>query len=151
MQNKTETINSIRRFNRFYTVLLGFLNQNYLGTGFSVTETRILFEVKLNNDISAKELCELLKLDKSYMSRMIRSFEKNGIVFRKVCESDKRANQISLTEKGKDIVAELISATNKEIALLIDGLSAEDCDEVSCAMDTIIKHLDINNYRRKSK
>ena len=46
MTNKQETINQIREFNRFYTVLFGFLNRNYLDSNYSVTETRILFELR---------------------------------------------------------------------------------------------------------
>ncbi len=56
MNEKNGVVNCIRKFNRFYTVQLGFLNQNYLEFGFSVTETRILFEVNSANGISASHL-----------------------------------------------------------------------------------------------
>ncbi len=60
MEDKQETINQIREFNRFYTVLPGFLNQDYLQSGYSVTETRILFEIYRNRQISASTLIGML-------------------------------------------------------------------------------------------
>lgn len=139
MENRQEVINCIRKFNRFYTVLLGFLNQNYLGTGYSVTETRILFEIRQQEGISAKQICELLKLDKSYVSRLIRSLEKNGIVYREVSAKDKRANCIYLTEKGNVEAAGLIETTNQDIYKLIETFNMEECGQICDAMELILK------------
>ncbi|ASB91068.1 Putative HTH-type DNA-binding domain-containing acetyltransferase YbfA [Bacillus sonorensis] len=35
-----------RKFNRFYTNVLGFLNEHIYDSPFSLTETRIVFEIK---------------------------------------------------------------------------------------------------------
>lgn len=137
MDNKREAVDCIRKFNRFYTVLLGFLNQNYLGSGYSVTETRILFEIYQQEGISAKELCDFLKLDKSYMSRMIRSFEINGIVYREVSASDKRTNRIYLTDKGKVKTSDLIEITNQDIYQLIESFDIDVCRQICAAMELI--------------
>lgn len=137
MDNKQDVVDCIRKFNRFYTVLLGFLNQNYLGTGYSVTETRILFEISQQEGITAKELCEFLKLDKSYMSRLIRSLEHKGIIYRKVSESDKRRNCVYLTDKGRAEVTGLIEITNQDIYQLIDAFDMEICGQICDAMELI--------------
>ena len=79
MEDKERVITQIREFNRFYTVLLEFLNRNYLDSGYSITETRILFELKQNCQMSANRLIEMLHLDKSYISRLIRNFEHEKI------------------------------------------------------------------------
>lgn len=142
MNEKNEVVNCIRKFNRFYTVQLGYLNQNYLGSGFSVTETRILFEVNSADGISAKELCSLLQLDKSYMSRMIRSFEKNGIIRREVSKSDKRANCIFLTEKGKTEVSRLIGITNENIFKIVAEMDDKSCSQICAAMNLLIEKLE---------
>ena len=63
--------------------MLGFLNQKYLGTKYSVTETRILFEIRSSDKVLAKDLCSKLKLDKSYVSRILAKFEKQKLVIRK--------------------------------------------------------------------
>lgn len=75
MQEKLDAIEQIRKFNRFYTPLIGILDRNYLDSGYSVTENRILFELYENERLSAKYLCNLLLLDKGYISRVISGFE----------------------------------------------------------------------------
>lgn len=141
MNEENEVVNCIRKFNRFYTLQLGFLNQNYLGTGFSVTETRILFEINSKDGISAKELCDCLQLDKSYMSKIIRSFEKGGIISREISESDKRANRISLTEKGHTEVSRLIDTTNDSIWGIVVQMDDKSRSQVCSAMNLLIDKL----------
>ena len=138
MDQKIETINQIREFNRFYTVLLGFLNRNYLDSGYSVTETRILFELKQNSRMSANQLIEMLHLDKSYISRLIRNFEQKGIITRYTSSDDRRALIIQLTAKGQAEVNRLIAITNEKIDELIEPLDIETREHLCEAMGTII-------------
>ncbi len=139
---RSETVNCIRKFNRFYTVLLGFLNHNYMGSGYSVTETRILFEIHQRDGISAKCICDLLKLDKSYVSRIIRTFEREGIICRAVSDIDKRENRISLTEKGEAEVQGLIEITNRDISELVASLDDDTCEQICTAMNFLIDKFD---------
>lgn len=46
MNNDNKTINEIRKFNRFYTVHMGFLDSVYLDSSYSIAETRILLNLK---------------------------------------------------------------------------------------------------------
>ncbi len=141
MRNKIETIERLREFNRFYTVIIGILNQNFLGTAYSITETRILFELQSNPKSSANSLIEKLQIDKSYMSRLLKSFEKKGLITKQVAPEDKRSYIIQLTQQGNDTVAELIKVTNKQIEGLVDPLTLSECDEVIAAMDIITKYF----------
>lgn len=133
-----QTVKQIREFNRFYTVLLGFLNRNYLDSGYSVTETRILFELLQSDGISANQLIEMLHLDKSYVSRLIRSFEQKGMIIRHPSSTDGRALIIQLTAKGQAEAEHLISMTNHQIHQLIETFDAETRSNLCEAMETII-------------
>lgn len=144
MEEKKDIIYQIREFNRFYTVLLGFLNRNYLDSGYSVTETRILFELKQNPQISANQLIEMLHLDKSYVSRLIRNFEQKEMVTRHTSSKDGRALIIQLTPKGIRETDRLIGITNDQIYELIETLSAETCNDLCEAMRTIIDAFNNN-------
>ncbi len=136
-----ETIEQIRHFNRFYTPLIGILDRNYLDSGYSVTENRILFELYEHKQLSAKYLCDLLSLDKGYISRVIAGFEKKNIVVKKASETDGRSQDISLTPYGRKEAKRAIGITNTRIGELIEHLSEEDCRAVITAMQCIEEKL----------
>lgn len=137
MQELQQVIDQIRQFNRFYTVLLGFLNRDYLDSGYSVTETRLLFEVARSGQISANRLIAMLGLDKSYVSRLIRGFEQRGLIERAPNPGDRRALLIRLTPGGQAEAERLIGITNAQLAALIEPLSAPQRRDVCRAMETI--------------
>lgn len=141
MEDHRETIEKIREFNRFYTVLLGFLDRNYLDSEYSVTETRILFELKQNHQMSANRLIGMLRLDKSYISRLIRNFERRGLVTRDPSPDDGRALLIQLTPKGLTETDRLIDMTDRQISKLIGTLPTEGRRSLCEAMETIMESL----------
>ena len=55
-------------FNRFYTGHLGALNEHLLGSEFSLTEARVLYELATGEDWTAADLGETLHLDPAYLS-----------------------------------------------------------------------------------
>ena len=108
----TQFIEDIRRFNRQYTKVLGLLNSGYLDSKFSLTETRILFEVYSHNGCTANDLCTALDLDKGYMSRTLKKFVRDGLLRRSASEQDGRAQHIFLTEIGREAAEEMIALSN---------------------------------------
>lgn len=136
-----KTINEIRYFNRFYTVIMGFLDLGYLDTEYTIAETRILFEIKAYDKCIQSELAKILHIDKSYLSRIIKRFYKDGMIDKDKSAEDKRATYISLTEKGRMETDKLIELTNNQIESKINKLSPEQCNKLCVAMDTIISVL----------
>lgn len=137
MEFRQRTVAQIREFNRFYTVFHCLLNQSYYGSQYSVTETRFLFEMKRGGQMSASQLTNLLKLDKSYTCRIIRNFEKRGLVTRTPSISDRRALVIKLTPQGERETEALIALTDREIFKRIQTLDSKSCDELCNAMQRI--------------
>lgn len=72
-------IADMRRFNRFYTNILGVLDRHVLDSGYSFTEARVIIEIGLIEPCIANTLVESLKIDRSYMSRIIAKFCKRGL------------------------------------------------------------------------
>lgn len=151
MDGKKEFVERIREFNRFYTVLIGSLNVHFLDSEYSVTETKILFELIANKECNAKSIAKNLHIDKSYMSRIIKSFEKKELIMKCVSEVDHREHIIRLTNKGKEEVTSLINMTNMQIGALISDLNMEECKKMCMAMDLITDYLSRNNNERKEK
>lgn len=137
MENNLNTIQKIRSFNRFYTNILGLLDQHILGSGYSLTEARVLFEINKRNQCTANVLAADLGIDRSYMSRIIKKFEKYEIIARVQSPEDNRVNFITLTTKGQNTIAELIQKSDEQIAALILPLAQDQHTQLTGAMQTI--------------
>lgn len=138
MNGIDKAIYEIRRFNRFYTVNMGFLDSDYLDTKYSIVETRILFEIKMHEKCIQSEIAKTLHIDKSYLSRLMTRFYKNGLIKKDKSDRDKRATYITLTEKGRVETERLIHITESQIRTKINRLNADECDKLCDALDTII-------------
>jgi DNA-binding MarR family transcriptional regulator len=53
----------VRRFNRFYTRQIGALDRGFLESEFSLTEVRVLYELRKRGRVTASVLGEALALD----------------------------------------------------------------------------------------
>ena len=115
MNKAKQTAADIRKFNRFYLPYFHLLTQKYLNSDYSVAEARILYEIFDHDKISARDIVNNLRIDKSYVSRMLKKFEMRGIVERKESEEDARRAVLLLTESGKNITKKLIAESNLQI------------------------------------
>src|SRR3954469_12520662 len=97
---------AVRAFNRFYTRRIGALGEAHLGSPFSLTETRVLYELAHRDNPTASEIGEALGLDRGYLSRTLRSFRKRGLVATAPGD-DRRRRLLTLTPAGKKAFAPL--------------------------------------------
>jgi len=142
MSNVAQTASDIRRFNRFYLPYFHLLTQKYLNSNYSVTEARILYEIYDHEKISARDIVNILYVDKSYLSRILKKFEMNKIVERKVFKKDSRLSLIILTTEGKSLVERLIAESNLQVAKKLVGIPDGCLDKLSYHMNEIIKVLE---------
>src|ERR1700757_4188191 len=89
-------IAAVRRFNRFYTQKLGVLSDGFLNTPFSLTEARVLHALAHRDGATATWLGRELDLDAGYLSRILRDFERRGLITRQQSRQDGRQTLISL-------------------------------------------------------
>lgn len=147
-------ITEIRGFNRFYTGLLGLLDQHILDSGYSLTEGRVLFEISKSEHCTAKKMCQALTIDRGYMSRILARFEKEGLITRRPLPADRRNAEIRLTSKGQAAFQALDERSNQQIGGLLTKLDVKDTKNLMAALRTIkgaflraTKHLEIRNFR----
>ena len=133
-------IERIRRFNRFYTEFAGMLDHSILKSGFSLSESRILFEIGHHPGGHSREFATSLGLDPGYFSRVVRRFESRGLVATEKAEKDGRLVCLFLTAEGKRTLEMLESRANDEIVRCFDGLSPESRGEILSSMAAILSH-----------
>lgn len=108
---------------------------------------RLLWE---NERLTQKELSERASLRAPTTFNALKGMEKLGLVKRRVNPKDRRAVQVSLTKRGRDLQSPLVSLAYEmnEIALL--GLSAKTVSIVRDALETMIENLEIAEVQRRN-
>ncbi|MBU1340737.1 MAG: bifunctional helix-turn-helix transcriptional regulator/GNAT family N-acetyltransferase [Proteobacteria bacterium] len=130
-------VERIRRFNRFYTQILGLLNNKLLKSDYSLAEARVLFELGQTPNIVSKELSKQLHLDPAYLSRILMRFEKQGLIHKKRSIEDTRKQVLSLTSKGDSAIAKLQEMSNLQITLSLSNTKHEEHEQLVKAMEKI--------------
>ena len=137
MPHHQELIQSIRSFNRFYTNIIGLLDQHFLDSPFSLTEGRVLYEICNTEECSAKKIRESIVIDEGYLSRILDSFAKRGLIKKTPASNDGRLRIILPTEKGKREFATLNDNSNKLISEMIGNLSEQEREDLLNKMEGI--------------
>jgi len=94
-----EQIRQVRAFNRAVTQRIGALDDDYLGRGRPLAESRLLFEIG-EEGADLRDLRAALSLDSGYLSRLLRSLEAAGFVASRRAAGDARVRRATLTRKG---------------------------------------------------
>lgn len=127
----------VRRFNRFYTRQIGVLHEHLLGSEFSLTEVRILYELANRPSLTATDLCRELGLDAGYLSRVIAGFVRKGLIAKTRSAADARVAELRLTEQGRDTFAPLNDTSRREVQAMLARLSAPEQHQLIDAMGQI--------------
>lgn len=136
-----DKITEIRGFNRFYTNLLGLLEKDLYGSGYSLSEARVLFEISKTEHCTAAQLCNALKMDRGYMSRIINKFEQDKLIARNSNNSDSRTIEIRLTDEGSKVFHELNRQSDQQIKDILLKLNEDEQLKLLKSMEVVKKYL----------
>jgi DNA-binding MarR family transcriptional regulator/GNAT superfamily N-acetyltransferase len=127
-------VEAIRRFNRFYTRQIGVLNEGLLNSMFSPAEARVIYELAHHEQTTASALGDELDLDAGYLSRMLQSFKKHGLIDTQPSEADRRQRMLRLTQAGQDAFAMLNARSYRQIEAMLNQVPLEDQPRLIAAM-----------------
>ncbi|MFF2061606.1 GNAT family N-acetyltransferase [Streptomyces sp. NPDC058200] len=131
-------VQEIRAFNRFYTNLIGALDYSkHLYTPYTLTESRVLYELAHAPRTDAADLRVELSLDAGYLSRLLTRFERDGLVGRAPSERDARRQRITLTPLGREAAALLDERSREAVGSLLAGVEPERQPQLTDAMRTV--------------
>ncbi|NQU88665.1 MAG: winged helix-turn-helix transcriptional regulator [Mariniphaga sp.] len=102
----------------------------------------VLTEIFNENGLTQQELANKTKKDKTTLTRIINTLEKNGLVKRGFDKSDRRKKLICSTEKAEQMklkIIELLKIHNQKALIEIEKTNIDTMRET---MFTILKNLD---------
>jgi DNA-binding MarR family transcriptional regulator/GNAT superfamily N-acetyltransferase len=141
-----DRVAAVRRFNRFYTRQIGVLRKTYLDSDYSLGEMRVLYEIaqgRMNGDrVTASDVARTLDLDAGYLSRVLRNFEKRGLISRTASKQDARQSHLALTALGRKIYAPAEKRSQNDVGAMLARLAPDRQARLVAAMDEIETLLD---------
>ena len=132
---------AVRAFNRFYTQRLGVLREHLLGSPFTLTGARVLYELahcpRTGEAPTSSALASRLALDAGYLSRILRGFEQRGLVRKHISADDGRRKALALTALGRRRFAALDARSEAEVGAMLGPLPPSAQTRLVEAMETV--------------
>ncbi|MGQ4478413.1 bifunctional helix-turn-helix transcriptional regulator/GNAT family N-acetyltransferase [Streptomyces sp. SAS_276] len=132
------TVQDIRAFNRFYTNVIGALDYSrHLYAPFTLTESRVLYELAHSPRTDAADLRSELSLDAGYLSRILNRFEQDGLIERAPSQRDPRRRQVTLTVRGRETADLLAERADESVGALLATVPDADRPRLAEALRTV--------------
>ena len=145
-----DRVQAVRQFSRFYTRRIGVLQERLLGSEFSLTEVRVLYELAHREHSTASEICDVLGLDAGYLSRILRHFVSRKLIVRERSREDARHFGLQLTPKGRTIFDSLDQQSSQQVAEILSRLPETRQEQLVNALRDAENALS-DDVRRSSK
>ena len=150
--NRSALVSDLRCFNRFYTGLIGLLDETLTHSAYTLTEARVLFELarrpghiastpgkagflarvfQIDFGPAASNIAGELQLDPAYITRILRKFSAAGLMEARAGRDASRRRVLSLTMRGHAALAALQAAADRDLTRLTAGLDDEEAAELS--------------------
>jgi DNA-binding MarR family transcriptional regulator len=135
-----EMVAQVRRFNRVVTRSAGVLNENFLASGRSLGQDRLLWEIGVDGG-DVRDLRARLGLDSGYLSRLLRALQREGLVAVVPSAADGRVRTAQLTAAGRRELDTLNQRSDDAAASVLRSLTDSQQDRLVAAMAQVERLL----------
>jgi DNA-binding MarR family transcriptional regulator/GNAT superfamily N-acetyltransferase len=133
-------VERVRAFNRTVTERVGALDEQFLGRGRPIGESRMLWEIGPGG-AEVRELRLRLGMDSGYASRLLRSLEAEGLAVVETCTADRRVRRARLTAAGVAERAELDRLSDELALSMLEPLDERRRSALVTSMQTVERLL----------
>jgi DNA-binding MarR family transcriptional regulator/N-acetylglutamate synthase-like GNAT family acetyltransferase len=116
-------IAAIRDASRRLVRELGFMKSTLAGTDLPPSAVHALLAIGESGALTSAELSEMLTLEKSSISRMVRKLIEAGELVEKTNHEDGRVKPLSLTKKGRSTLAAINKFAQNQVVSALNHLS----------------------------
>lgn len=124
------TIELVRTASRRLVREFGFMSDSLAGTDLPPSAVHALIEIDAREGMTAGELAELLHLEKSSVSRMLRKLVLSGDIVEAPGQHDGRTKILSLSAAGQQRVAGIHAFARSQVANAMGYLKPAECQTV---------------------
>jgi DNA-binding MarR family transcriptional regulator len=135
-----DQIGRVRSFSRAVTLTVGALQESYLERGRPLGEARLIFELG-SEGADLKALRMRLGLDSGYLSRMLQSLSRQGLVEVRKDAEDGRMRRVALTRTGGAERAAYDRLSDRLAASMLEPLEAGQRGRLVAAMGEVERLL----------
>jgi DNA-binding MarR family transcriptional regulator/GNAT superfamily N-acetyltransferase len=126
----SSTIDLVRHASRQLVRELGFLNESLAGTDLPPSAVHALIEIEAREGTTARELGQILRLEKSSVSRMLGKLVLSGDIVEEPVEEDGRIKKLFLSATGRRRVTTIHAFARTQVARALGRLASEQCNIV---------------------
>jgi DNA-binding MarR family transcriptional regulator/GNAT superfamily N-acetyltransferase len=102
--NDASLISAVRVASRTLVRQLGLMRQTIAGTDLSLSAVHAIIEIGRAGSLSSRDLCDRLQLEKSTISRLVKSLAEREEVRESRSHQDLRVKRLQLTARGKRLL-----------------------------------------------
>ncbi|MGE0633590.1 MAG: MarR family winged helix-turn-helix transcriptional regulator [Pseudobdellovibrionaceae bacterium] len=139
---KAEKIKQVRDALRVFNREAGVLKADPYGIGLPLSQASALIDIERFGSLRPNDLVQLLKLEKSSVSRLISVLEDKDFIAISDDKKDRRSKTLSLTNKGRRAVQTINEASNNLVARTLELLSAQEQKEIVDALAKMARAVD---------
>lgn len=93
--------------------------------GLRVTDLRILNVIHADEDVSVGEISRRARVDKAWISRLVRELELKRLVLRRADSNDGRSTLVSLTDRGRALQQEILPLARSHEVRTLGGVDRQ--------------------------
>lgn len=129
-----QRIDKMRAASRDIVRELGFMQKGLAGTTLSPSAVHTIIELGYGTVTNATDLSDMLHLEKSSVSRLVKKLAEDGLIEVRSNLADRRSRQIGLTKEGKALLKSLEDFGRKQMKTAFEHLSKGDLTKVETGL-----------------
>ena len=114
-----------RAFHAQRSYLRPFVGELGLGSG----QPKIIAYLAAHGPCRQRQLADYFEIDPAAVSRMLDALDKGGFLTRQVDQTNRRADIVELTQKGRDASEAWQSHCREEEELMLEGFTPEEREQ----------------------
>ena len=124
----------------FIRISLHDFNRYTRNTGLSLAQMTVLMHLYYQGASEVMNFCEMMQVSPAGASQMIERMVQQGVVQRSEAPDDRRVRLVNLTEAGRALVQESITARQAWLENLTAGLSPHEREQIITALKKLTEN-----------